>query len=217
MCGRNIRSTQAQTKKTGRVRKQPKQHEAKSPLHNYVNYFDCLADRADTPTDPTEKLLFQFLMVGGMVTIMATFNGVRHSGLSFLATHHWIYPLVACVAFFLRLAFTNRVMDYLGPRLVFKHFHGFAATVAYAALNVVIMAPIMNTLVTLLLYGPYNFLANIAANLPISMLAAFLASLFIVGPIVKMIYNNLLTTERGMRMLNFVERTAMPWMYLINS
>ena len=66
------------------------------------------------------------------------------------------------------------------------------------------------------LYGPHDLLFNIANNLPVAMVAAFLTNVFIVAPTVKMIYNNYLTTARGMRWLNFAERTAMPWMYLIN-
>lgn len=218
MCGRKIRTSRTKsTAKRPRISTRKHAHSAQSPLHNSVSYFDCLADRASTPTDPAEKLLFQFLMVGGMVTFMATFNGMRHSGLAFFATYHWIYPLVACVALFLRLALTTRIVDFLAPKLVFSHFHGFAATIAYTALNTLSTAPLLNILVTLLLYGRHGLLGNIAANLPISMVVAFLVSLFIVGPIVKMVYNNFLTTERGLRWLSFVERTAMPWVYVINS
>ena len=215
MCGRPLRDKKVRTSK--RETKQDTRREAKLPLHSYVRYRDCLANRAATPKDPAEKLLFQFLMVFGMVSIMATFNGVRHSGLNFFITYHWIYPLVACVALFLRLALTSKIVDFLAPRLVYKHFEGFASICALAALNIVIMTPLLNSLVTMCLYGPHDLLFNIANNLPVAMVAAFLTNVFIVAPTVKMIYNNYLTTARGMRWLNFVERTAMPWMYLINS
>lgn len=218
-CGRTIRSANTAKKENRMARKsiQSKNQRMAQPASKHVSYTDCLQARAAVPTDAIEKLLFQFLMVGGMVTFMATFNGWRHSGMAFFTTHHWIYPLVACIALSLRIFFMDHVMGFIGPRFIDKHFKGFAKTVVFTATNICIMAPIMTSITTLMLYGTQNYLFNIADNLPISMVVSFFVNIFIVAPIVKMVYNNYLTTERGARWLNYAERTAMPWMAIFNS
>lgn len=215
-CGRTIRPA----KKENRMTRAKLQNKTKRPvraIHEHVSYVDCLQSRAAVPTDAIEKLLFQFLMVGGMVTFMATFNGWRHSGMAFFTTHHWIYPLVACIALFLRIFFMERVMGYIGPHFIEKRFSGFAKTAVFTITNICIMAPIMTSITTLMLYGSENYLFNVVDNLSISVVVAFFVNVFIVAPTVKMIYNNYLTTERGARWLNVAERTAMPWMYIFNS
>ncbi|MBQ9021318.1 MAG: DUF2798 domain-containing protein [Eggerthellaceae bacterium] len=152
-----------------------------------------------------------------MVTFMGTFNGMRHSGLDFFITHHWIYPLIACVALLLRLELVGRFVDYLAPKIIFPHFKGVARTVAMTCLNIVVMAPIMTCVTTLLLYGTDHYWFNVWDNLPISMLVSFFVNLFIVAPTVKMLYNRLVNTERGMRWLGQAEGNALPWMAIFNS
>lgn len=223
-CGRRIAKIDLKTLKTKWERIHNTNSHARSshklgiqPINETCSYSDCLMGRVALPQDAAGKLLFRFFMIAGMVTFMVTFNGLRHSGFAFLGTHHWVYPLVACVAFFLRFSFADRVTEYLIPRLVSNKLDGLTRNIAITIINLSIMAPVMATLTTLLLYGTGDLWVNIADNLPISMVVAFFANLFVVGPLVKMFYHNYLNTERGMRVLGFVERTAMPWMYLLNS
>lgn len=181
-------------------------------------YIDCLTGRAGAPADKLGKLVFQVLMVGGMVSIMATFNGVRHLGLDFFVHFHWFYPLVFTVAFLLRLAIANRLADAAIPRFILPHFQGVARGVAITVLNVCIMAPLMAALVTLLLVGPANFWGRFADSLLISMVVATIVNFFVVGPAVKLLYYNAISsTANGMKFLRFVQDNAMPWLLISNS
>ena len=186
-------------------------------MQHIATYRDCLAGRVNAPEDATEALLFQFFMVVGMVSIMATFNGLRHSGLAFFTTHHWIYPLVACVAFCLRLLVAERIVKFVAPRMIEGRLKGIAKVLAMTTLNIMIMAPLMTTVVTALLYGTDGFAHNIVSNLLVSMPVSFTVNLLVVAPAVKLLFANVLTTERGVRWLTAVEENAMRWMYLINS
>ena len=181
-------------------------------------YTDCLTGKAGAPADKLGKLVFQVLMVGGMVSIMATFNGVRHLGLDFFVHFHWFYPLVFTVAFLLRLALANRLVDAAIPRFILPRFQGIARGVAITVLNVCVMAPLMAALVTLLLMGPANFWGQFADSLPISMAVATIVNFFVVGPVVKLLYYNAISsTANGMRFLRFVQDNAMPWLLISNS
>lgn len=174
-------------------------------------YRDCLMGRANIPVHGPGKAAFTLLMVGGMVTFMATFNGVLSSGLGFFAHAHWMYPLVFCIAFLMRLYVGDRVVGFAAPRYVMPHFHGLARNIAMTLLNVVVMGAIMGSIITLLLKGPAGFWSELASTLPLTMTAAALVNYFVVGPAVKMIYNNVLEPTNGLGLFNWAQRYAMPW------
>ena len=46
-------------------------------------YLDCLRDEAPTPTGLNGTTLYQVLMVGGMVALVVTVDGMQTSGKSF--------------------------------------------------------------------------------------------------------------------------------------
>ena len=93
-----------------------------------------------------------------------------------------------------------------------------ARGVAITVLNVCVMAPLMAALVTLLLMGPANFWGQFADSLPISMAVATIVNFFVVGPVVKLLYYNAISsTANGMRFLRFVQDNAMPWLLISNS
>lgn len=216
-CGRNIHPHLERFKARRRRGQYKKGLRVALPMRALKTYLDCLQGRFTTPSNPAEKLLFQFFVVGGMVTFMGSFNGMRHSGLDFFVTHHWVFPLIACIAFALRLLYCNKIVEYITRNYIAKHFSGFASTLVITALNIIIMAPIMTCITTAILYGFNDYWLNVADNLPISMVVSFVVNLFIVMPTVKIVYNKCITTERGARLLGCIERTAMPWMYIINS
>lgn len=174
-------------------------------------YRDCLMGRANIPAHGPGKAAFTLLMVGGMVTFMATFNGVLSSGLGFFAHAHWMYPLVFCIAFLMRLYVGDRVVGFAAPRYVIPHFHGLARNIAMTLLNVVVMGAIMGSIITLLLKGPAGFWGELASTLPLTMTVAALVNYFVVGPAVKMIYNNVLEPTNGLGLFNWAQRYAMPW------
>ena len=61
-------------------------------------YRDCLDGTAPIPKDALGNAIFSLLMAGGMTTFMVSFNGVRHSGLSFFFESLWLYPVIFCLA-----------------------------------------------------------------------------------------------------------------------
>lgn len=154
-----------------------------------LTYRDCLLGKAPVPADAVGFFLFQLLMVGGMVTIMASFNGYRHSGLEFFLKSHWFYPLVVCIAFTVRRTIGNKLTGVIIPRFVNPHFTGMAGGFVKNAVNVCIMAPIMSFVVSLLLEGA-NFASFFLSSVLLTMGVAFLVNSFLVGPVVKMVYNN---------------------------
>lgn len=182
-----------------------------SPDVKRCSYLDCLAGRVSVPAKGPGKAAFTLLMVGGMVSFMATFNGVLHSGLDFFVTAHWMYPLVFCIAFLVRVYVGDRVVGFLAPRLVMPRFRGLARSIAMTLLNVCVMGTIMGSVITLLLNGPDGYLWQLASTLPVTMLVAALVNFFIVGPVVKMAYHNVVAPSQGFGVFRFAQKYVMPW------
>lgn len=174
-------------------------------------YRDCIAGRAGLPQGPLGMRVFQILMVGGMVTFMATINGLLHQGLGFFAHALWMYPLVFCISFLVRTFIGGRIVDAIAPRLVLPHTRGIARSIAMTLLNVVVMGTIMGFIVTLLMSGTQDYLTTVAATLPISLAAAALVNYFIVGPAVRMICANVIEPGGNARIVTAAQKYAMPW------
>lgn len=174
-------------------------------------YRDCIAGRAGLPQGPLGMRVFQILMVGGMVTFMATINGLLHQGLGFFAHALWMYPLVFCISFLVRTFIGGRIVDAIAPRLVLPHTRGVARSIAMTLLNVVVMGTIMGFIVTLLMSGTQDYLTTVAATLPISLAAAALVNYFIVGPAVRMICANVIEPGGNARIVTAAQKYAMPW------
>ena len=174
-------------------------------------YRDCLDGTAPAPKDALGKAVFGILMGGGMVTFMTTFNGLRHTGLDFLASSHWLYPVVFSIAMGMRLLYANRVADAVAPRLIFPHLTGVARTAAMSALNVSLMAPVMAVFTALLLKGPDNLVANAWGELPFVMAVAILVNLLVVGPAVRLLYHNVIMPATGARLVQATQRFATTW------
>lgn len=180
-----------------------------APQH--CTYVDCLMGRANVPTSGPGKSVFQLLMVGGMVSFMATISGVMHSGLDFFAHAHWMYPLVFCMAFFARLLIGDKVVGYVAPRFVIPRFNGLARSIAMTVLNVLVMGLVMGAAVNMLLSGPAGFLSAYVNSLPVTLTVAALVNFFIVGPVVKMLYNNVIEPTNGLGIFQFFQRFGMSW------
>lgn len=186
----------------------------KSRAHETYSYLDCVGGKAPVPHDLLGKSMFSLLMAGGMTTFMVTFNGVLHSSanvLGFIIQSHWMFPLVVCISLSMRFLFADRLVGWLAPRFILPHLHGFARNAAMTLLNVALMAPVMGCIMTLLLNGPQGFIAHLAGTLPLSAVVAVLVNLLVVGPVVKMLYHNVLTPKAGARMLHVTQRYATNW------
>lgn len=177
---------------------QEKTEEQKTPRYTYL---DCLRGIAPGPQGPNGAATFQVLMVGGMVTFMVTINGLRHTGLDFISMSHWLYPLMFCLAFLVRTFIGGKISGALAPRLVLNRFEGTKRAIGMTVLNVCCMAPIMCAIATLLLNGTDNFLFAYLTTLPIVMPIAMLVNYFIVGPLVKLLFNNFITPAGGINLL----------------
>ncbi|HAM15334.1 MAG TPA: hypothetical protein DCP91_05660 [Eggerthellaceae bacterium] len=171
-------------------------------------YRDCLQGAVPIPRGLNGATIFQVLMVGGMVTFMVTVNGVRNTGLDFLANSHWLYPLMFCLAFLVRTFIGAPLVNKLAPKLVFNRFEGVARGVAMTALNVCCMAPIMCAIATLLIVGPDNFLERYFATLCIVAPMALLVNFFVVGPIAKLVFANHISPSGGLGLLDNLEQNA---------
>lgn len=173
-------------------------------------YVECLKGAAPVPAGGPGKGIFQLLMVGGMVSVMATFTGVLHNGTAFFATAHWMYPLVFCLALLVRLAVADKAVGYVAPRVIFPRFKGVARGVAMTLLNVAVMGSIMGSVMTFLLNGADNYLYTVATTLPVTMTFASLANFFVVGPVVKMLHHNVIGPNNGLRIFTAAQRYARP-------
>ena len=89
-----------------------------------ITYRDVIMGRAVVPSDRIGFFVFQALMVIGMVSIMATFNGVRADGIDFVIHNHWVYPIVFVFAFVWRRTVANAISGFLIPRLVAGRLSG---------------------------------------------------------------------------------------------
>lgn len=171
------------------------------PLGKRCTYADCLCGRAPVPHNANGDTLFQVMMCGGMVAFMTTINGLRNTGLSFLESSLWLYPLIFCIALLLRICLTSKIMEFLMHRFIKPHFTGLPRAIITPIANTCVTAPIMCAIVTMLLIGPESFWANYLATLPITAPMSILVSYFIVGPAVKMLFNNRISPARGMHLL----------------
>ena len=180
------------------------------PLGKHCTYRDCLLGRAPIPHHANGDTLFQAMMTGGMVAFMTTANGLRNTGLGFLAESLWLYPLIFCIALLLRIGFTSRAVRFLKPRLIDGRFEGAAHTLAMTVLNTCVTSPIMCAIVTMLLMGPDGFWANYLATLPITAPTSIAVSYFIVGPAVKMLFNNRISPAAGMHLLEEMDEVGTP-------
>lgn len=176
-----------------------------------IRYIDCLKGRAPVPTDPIGFFLFHILMVGGMVTFMATFNGVRHDGIAFLAYMHWFYPLVFLFAFLWRRTVANAITGRLIPRVIAPRFSGAKGAAAKSFANVTCMAPFVCLWVSLLLEGA-DFLDFYLSTVFISWPCAIAVNFFIVGPLVKLVYNNRIKQRTNdASFIHRLSQWARPW------
>ena len=181
-----------------------------------ITYRDCLCDATPHTVDPVAQLLFTVLIIGGMVTFMATFNGLRQLGITFFIHSHWFYPLIFVCALFVRLAIGARICTFIIDKLIKPQINGRLRAALTSLINVGIMTPIMVTIVTLLLTGTNNLAMSLAINIPISVVVALLVNYFIVVPIVRLVYFNvILTSPRGLKLLRFLQHYAPAFLVLL--
>ncbi|HIS39637.1 MAG TPA: hypothetical protein IAC12_02165 [Candidatus Aphodovivens avistercoris] len=195
----------------------PSRSDAAASMPSACTYLDCLKGQANTPAAAPGKAIFKVLMVGGMVTFMATINGVQHSGLEFFATAHWMYPLVFCIAFLVRTFIGDAAIGFIAPRFILPRFEGVARGIAMTLANVGVMGTVMGAIMTLLLNPPAEFFVAYFTTLPLSLACAVLVNFFIVGPAAKIAYNNIINSKMGMQFLRTAERDGMSWMAIFNS
>ena len=171
-------------------------------------YLDCLKGAVPAPGKTNGATLFQVLMVGGMVTFMVTVNGFRNTGFDFLVNSHWLYPLMFCLAFLVRTFIATPIVDKLAPKLVLDRLEGTKRSVGMTVLNVCCMAPLMCAIATLLIVGTDDYLMRYLTTLPIVAPLAMLINFFIVGPIVKLLFFNVITPSGGLDLLGRLEQNA---------
>ena len=159
------------------------------------SYLDCVRGKASVPKERAGMLLFQALMIGGMVTIMTSFNGYRHSGLDFFINYHWMYPLTFCITFLIREWFMNDFTEAIIHQYILPNFQGTKKATLITLTNIVCMVPLMSTLMTCMIYGFHDLGTTLLEQVPITMLVGACVNFFVVSPIVKMIYNNLIVAN----------------------
>ena len=159
------------------------------------SYLDCLRGKASVPKERAGMLLFQALMIGGMVSIMTSFNGYRHSGLDFFVNYHWMYPLTFCMTFLIREWFMNDFTEAIIHQFILPRFQGVRKATLITLTNIVCMVPLMSTIMTCMIYGVHDLGATLLEQVPITIVVGACVNFFIVSPIVKMIYNNLIVAN----------------------
>lgn len=186
-----------------------------------ATYADAIMGRIQPPKEGPGKLAFQVLMVGGMVSFMATLNGIEHAGLEFFTNHSlWMYPLVFCIAMLVRTFFADKLVGFLASRYVAPRFKGLGRNIAMTLLNVAIMSVVMSTVVSALISGASDLadLANTTmASLPATMTVSALVNFFIVGPTVKVLYHNVIAPTLGINVFRFAQKIALPGTVIFGS
>ena len=183
------------------------------------SYLDCVRGKASVPKERAGMLLFQALMIGGMVTIMTSFNGYRHSGLDFFINYHWMYPLTFCITFLIREWFMNDFTEAIIHQFILPRFQGVQKATLITLTNIVCMVPLMSTLMTCMIYGFDNLGQTLIEQVPITMLVGACVNFFVVSPIVKMIYNNVIVanTQGETGTYNRFQELIMPILSAFNS
>lgn len=171
-------------------------------------YSQCLRGEVPVPTHVNGSTLFQVLMVGGMATFMVTINGLRNTGFDFLASSHWLYPLMFALAFLVRTFISAPLANKLAKRFVFGRFDGTVRAVVMTVLNVVCTAPIMCAIGILLLVGPSDFLVRYATTLPLMAPLGALVNYFVVAPVAKLLFFNRISPSGGLGLLSNLEQNA---------
>ncbi len=175
------------------------------------SYTECVMGLAPVPHDYFGGGVFKLLMAGGMTTVMVTFNSLIHSGANFVLESLWLYPLILCLSLGMRFLYADRIVDLIAPRYIFPRFKGFSRNAAMTLLNIALMAPVMGFLAALLLAGPDGFLDRMASTLPYSIPVSILVNLFVVGPIVRMIYHNVLAASTGNKLFEVTQHYVTNW------
>ena len=196
-------------------------HQAQMYSHNKLrcSYLDCVRGKASVPKERAGMLLFQALMIGGMVSIMTSFNGYRHSGIDFFLNYHWMYPLTFCITFLIREWFMNDFTEAIIHQYILPNFQGTKKATLITLTNIVCMVPLMSTLMTCMLYGFHDLGQTLLDQVPITILVGACVNFFIVSPIVKMIYNNLIVanTQGETGTYNRFQEMIMPILSAFNS
>ena len=168
-------------------------------------YIDCLRDEVPVPTGSNGTTLYQMLMVGGMTAISVTAGGVSSDGVSFLVYDRWLYPVMFSISFLVRIylgaPLTRRILD---SRFLKRRLKGAGRNVAGTALGTAVSSPVAGAIVTLLFadaHGIKGYTEAYLTALSVSMPMSALMSLFIVGPLAKLVFNNRIKPVGGLRML----------------
>ena len=184
---------------------QSEQPAPKQPRQHKYTYADCLCGRVTPPAAGAPgKFFFTMLMVGGMVTFMVTYNGLRHAGwnpAAFYPSHLWMYPLIYVIALLVRTLIADDIVGFVIPRFINNRFSGLPKNIVITLLNITIMCPIMSAIVTLLLYGTADFAWNYLTGLPTIYPIGLIVNFFIVGPAVKLLHTNIIPSAQGMQIM----------------
>lgn len=172
------------------------------------SYVDCLCDEVPAPAGTNGSTIYQLLMVGCMVLFVFTANGVGESGASFLTRSHWMYPLMFCIALLVQTYIGAPAVRFLAPRLIENRLTGPARGVARTVLSTCITSPITSAIMSALFSDPDDFASVYVASLSITMPMAMFTSLFIVGPLVKLLFHNRISPAGGLRALQVMEQCA---------
>ena len=111
---------------------------------------------------------------------------------------------------------SSPIVAFLKRRLIDGRLHGFAHGIATTALGVCVTSPIASAIVALLFTRPDDFLDTYVQALSTAMPITMLISHFIVGPAVKMIFNNRITPDGGLRLLQTLDQHALSLLRLFS-
>lgn len=113
-----------------------------------------------------------------------------------------------CIAFLVHVFVGAPLASFLAPRLSGRRFGGFAHGAATTALNVCTTSPVTNLIATALFVNPDDFATAYVAALSTTMPMTMLASFFVVGPAVKLVFHNRISPVGGLRALQAMEQHA---------
>ena len=172
----------------------------------YRKYFagDC-----PMPVGLRQSALFTLLMAIGMGACMfstvAIVTGMDAGTYLFAITH--MVPLMVLFGATVRLFVLERPIDYVIGRWLAPRFQGATLTVAIMLLNVAVMATMMCAIGTAAsavleagsLEGLAMFRDRYLAILPVILCVGGLVSVFVVGPLAKLLFNRMLGAYRMLR------------------
>lgn len=146
------------------------------------------------PVNKKEKLIYTFLMVMVMASVMTVYNMAVHDGLSLTTIKKaWlVFPITATIAFLVEWFFVSKVAFFLIKKFV-KVDDALPKKILISALCFVTQMVIIMSVICAVLFGEFNnqWLPELLITIPRNFLMAYPLQVLIAGPLVGILFRKM--------------------------